>query len=394
MSHQQPQTPYIGSKISLISRLDIRYEGVLHSVDSTTSTIALAKVRSFGTEERPTLRYVPPREEIYDFIIFKAQDIKDLIVCESPKPAPDQYGGLYDPAIVSVSHQIPIQSVNPVPDTYKRKSSTPTPVTDSDSRPTTPIIQHLQKQIPLQSQQFPAKEEPISSQRNERLTERKTDKLPSTGTDEGQGNNLQQQRRQYNQDRRHQYHQDQSARPARQNQNSAQNHQRPYSSVVGKNDYRSNQSRQYNPPNHRQYTNRYNGGYRQKNQARFETDFDFEKANEQFNGLGEDIDQKLSKIKISEKNAKGSASVVELPQPKKELAVSESKESTYDKKTSFFDNISCEALEKEDGVQTRPNWKKERATNQETFGSFAVRTLNNRRGGFRRGNGQRGFGRF
>ena len=45
-------------------------------------------------------------------------------------------------------------------------------------------------------------------------------------------------------------------------------------------------------------------------------------------------------------------------------------------------------------VQTRPNWKKERATNQETFGSFAVRTLNNRRGGFRRGNGQRGFGRF
>lgn len=81
---------------------------------------------------RPTLRYVPPREEIYDFIIFKAQDIKDLIVCESPKPAPDQYGGLYDPAIVSVSHQIPIQSVNPVPDTYKRKSSTPTPVTDSD----------------------------------------------------------------------------------------------------------------------------------------------------------------------------------------------------------------------------------------------------------------------
>lgn len=131
------------------------------------------------------------------------------------------------------------------------------------------------------------------------LLERKTDKLPSTGTDEGQGNNLQQQRRQYNQDRRHQYHQDQTARPARQNQNSAQNHQRPYSSVVGKNDYRSNQSRQYNPPNHRQYTNRYNGGYRQKNQARFETDFDFEKANEQFNGLGEDIDQKLSKIKIS-----------------------------------------------------------------------------------------------
>lgn len=34
---------YIGSTISLISRLDIRYEGVLYAVNSAESTITLAK---------------------------------------------------------------------------------------------------------------------------------------------------------------------------------------------------------------------------------------------------------------------------------------------------------------------------------------------------------------
>uniref|UniRef100_A0A914US15 Sm domain-containing protein n=1 Tax=Plectus sambesii TaxID=2011161 RepID=A0A914US15_9BILA len=109
------QTPYIGSKISLISKSEIRYEGILYTVDTVESTIALAKVRSFGTEDRPTETPVAGRDEIYEYIIFKATDIKDLMVCETPKPVPQLQGGLpYDPAILSVSSQhAPGQGTSP-----------------------------------------------------------------------------------------------------------------------------------------------------------------------------------------------------------------------------------------------------------------------------------------
>ena len=67
----------------------------------------ISQVRSFGTEDRPTDRPVLPRDEVFEYIIFRGSDIEDLHVCE-PYPAQKQPNQLpssliQDPAIVKTS---------------------------------------------------------------------------------------------------------------------------------------------------------------------------------------------------------------------------------------------------------------------------------------------------
>eukprot|EP00929_Paragymnodinium_shiwhaense_P013407 TRINITY_DN121267_c0_g1_i1.p1 TRINITY_DN121267_c0_g1~~TRINITY_DN121267_c0_g1_i1.p1 ORF type:complete len:490 (-),score=95.76 TRINITY_DN121267_c0_g1_i1:160-1629(-) len=78
--------PYIGSKISLITTSDIRYEGILYTLNREESTIAVQNVRSYGTEGRRCPE-TPMSNEIYDFIIFRGKDLKDLTVLQG---APEQ----------------------------------------------------------------------------------------------------------------------------------------------------------------------------------------------------------------------------------------------------------------------------------------------------------------
>ncbi|CAI5729383.1 unnamed protein product [Hyaloperonospora brassicae] len=76
--------PYLGSRISLISKTDIRYEGFLFNIDTRQSTVALQRVRSFGTEGRRTAAaHVPPSAHVLQYATFKAAEIKDLHVCEA-----------------------------------------------------------------------------------------------------------------------------------------------------------------------------------------------------------------------------------------------------------------------------------------------------------------------
>ncbi|CAB4485040.1 hypothetical protein RhiirA5_376924 [Rhizophagus irregularis] len=111
---------YIGSKISLISKSDIRYVGILHSINSADSTVALEQVRSYGTEGRrgSPAEEIPPSDNIFEYIVFRGSDVKDLHVCEAPaqqQSLPPQVPN--DPAILGTTAPRPpsFQSYAPPP---------------------------------------------------------------------------------------------------------------------------------------------------------------------------------------------------------------------------------------------------------------------------------------
>ncbi|CAD6184433.1 unnamed protein product [Caenorhabditis auriculariae] len=302
---------FLQSKISLISKLDIRYEGILYTVDTNDSTIALAKVRSFGTEKRPTANPVAARDDVYEYIIFKASDIKDLIVCDTPKMATLSGGLPYDPAIISVS-------------------SRTAPANSDGSQPGHPSAGSSRSDTPN-------RQSPLANIVN---------RAPGSGRggfSRGRGG------------------------------------------FISQSDNRQ-QGRQfvnYNRGGGFNARGRNNFGVPRVNtreKLKFDSDFDFEKANEHFQEV---LCDNVEKLKLE-------------GEEKQEVEENdEDKQHFYDKKTSFFDNISCEALEKAEGKTGRPDWRKERETNQETFGHSAVRSLNYRRGFGQRGRGgNRGYGGY
>ncbi|KAI1811009.1 Scd6-like Sm domain-containing protein [Poronia punctata] len=95
---------FLGARISLISKSDIRYSGVLHEINSEESTVSLENVKSYGTEGRRgnPAEEVAASDQMYEYIVFRGSDVKDLRIEQTPTapkenqppPMPD------DPAIV------------------------------------------------------------------------------------------------------------------------------------------------------------------------------------------------------------------------------------------------------------------------------------------------------
>lgn len=116
------QNPLLGSRISLISKRDIRYEGMLYSINEADATVALQNVRSYGTEGRerqtdPPGQYVAPTlQSVHQYLVFRGCDIKDLHVHDkqddAAHPVPE------DPAIVATS-------APPPPNDTEREKSNP-----------------------------------------------------------------------------------------------------------------------------------------------------------------------------------------------------------------------------------------------------------------------------
>ncbi|XP_071540705.1 protein LSM14 homolog car-1 isoform X3 [Panulirus ornatus] len=411
--------PFLGSKISLISKSEIRYEGILYTIDAQESIIALAKVRSFGTEDRPAEMPVPARDEVYEYIIFRGTDIKKIEVCDTPKQ-PTLPGGLHnDPAIVQ--HSAPAvpssfqaapfsrQSLGPIGGglglsygAYGQsmtqqgipgaggfpmgtttqpnilvgsRSSTPTtrksPVSDAGVQVSPPPTREEKKKAPPQ-QQRQSQQESRPQRNGSQGQSRRTNQQQS------QQQMAQQQAQQQSQQQPQQNHSQQ------QHYNNQYYYQQQYQGRSGAN--RGRGSRRTSGQRGRGQIFSQGSRHRQfQDRQLFEKEYDFEQANEEF----EELKNQLAKTKITENGEKKDDSG-------HETAGGDDVEehaSFYDKNKSFFDSISCEAIERSKGKSQRPDWRLERKINVETFGVSSARRgyYPRGRGGYYRGGYYRNY---
>jgi len=382
--------PYAGSKISLISKSDIRYVGTLHSINQQDSTVSLEQVRSYGTEGRKKNKSeeISGTDQIYEYIVFRGSDIKDLQVCEAPQrpPQPPQVQVPKDPAILGTTApaassippgfsmmqglvdgnmlppnlQVPLNGINPY------------------------LLQLYQQQLwqqQLQQQQQPAASllktnDPASNDQNNNIISA-MEKLNLAADPNAKPKDEAQQAKATTEKT------DGSNQQNDKNNNRSQNNSNNYN------------NRNYNSNNRFQRGNRQNNYRRGSNQRGRrnwnnskqitipDSDFDFETSNAKFKELSnKEADKNEKKEQTEEGNVQDGETQEESGAEEKP------QENFYNKSSSFFDNISCESKDRaeEQGKKfdRRAKQYEERKLNMETFGQATVNRGGHR--GYRRNN--------
>jgi len=456
----------LGSKISLISKSEIRYEGILFTLNPNESTLALAKVRMFGTENRSTDNPVAPREEVFEFIIFRGQDIKDIRLCEPPTPQPPLPGTLpYDPAIVQ--HSVPgagalgnsgiqqpaglsgnilrpsfgpIGGLNPYPNLVSGDNGASGAALGQLGTLMTPGLSASLGGLGLSGAAAvaAASELPLSPHGDipphpDQLTEssglgdqdllsgvsaRSNNSTPTAGASGSTNVNQSRKSPDFTQKEQENRASSRGSGSGQTRQNDQRN-QRGNSTGNRGQGTRGGRSRGRAGAMGQGSFNRFASNFanRSKTPLKFEEDYDFESANVKF----EELKSKMGKMKIggdtvlvlsappagdateevkAENESSGDVIAPELTEESTEALVSSDdakvpdspNKNCYDKTRSFFDSISCEAVERSKGNMQRTDWRHERKLNAETFGM----SFNQRRGGYnnRGGGGSGGRGGY
>lgn len=457
--------PEIGSKISLISKADIRYEGKLFTVDPNDCTIALSCVRSFGTEDRQAQFPVPPQSQIYEYILFRGSDIKDISIINSQQ-LPN------DPAIVSGMAPSTLPSSNYQPHSFGHNmigSSMPPSLSQYGYNPMNSMVPGIGRGLPskqpsselvnvqvpeagplgqvpgLTAAPPPVNIPPVKESNTDLITGSRSStpglmsrKSPTmdqgvqvSGPSPNKDDKLQTKAIQPpgQRDGRHKisnYHQDMYSHQHQQQRDYRRDQMRrdPYLGQTGQQQRIQSGNRAggvtgwvsrgnmgNNVPRSRGRGGRQQGvnqqnfnrapgtgqgqqqmGGNKKTTLKFEGDYDFDKANTEF----EELRSQLSKVKIGDPD--GDTTKLNGEDKKddsgNETGVGEGEQDEeggnapvyYDKNKSFFDNISCEAVERSKGRSQRTDWRTERKLNSETFGVASTRRGSYRgRGGYYQG---------
>jgi len=332
--------PYLGSKISLISNSECRYEGILYTIDAANSTVALQNVRSFGTEGRRPGEEIAAADQTFDFIIFRGSDIKDLAVVEQAQQAAVPQ----DPAIVS--------------------TAAPTGPPQGQQQPQQQQQQQQQQQYQQQQQQqYQQQQQQQYQQQQQQQQQPKAWGAPQQAGVAQRQNNGNQQRQQNNNNNRNQQ-QNNNNNNRNQNRNQQQQQQQQQQQNRRGKGKGGNQPR---APRPLPYAMKPAEG---SAKLTFNEEFDFATANQGFNKVTEEV---------AADDAEAAAEDVETVAP------------IYNKNDSFFDNVSSVTSNlppsRNNDGQGR-SMAQQRSVDVETFGQESV--TENRRRGNRRFRGGRG----